>query len=187
MAVLVAISAIVVLLVPHKYLDFYLANKNKLECALNVKYELKNDKPPATVVARDLEQLSLLSDNDKQERKPGGSARRADETMNNGEGDDSMIRDDNDSMLSDFSLKESLFMFWENTEFLMIMISIIGFMFCASGIQFWMATYLEKVLDIDPLVTVAFCSITCFSAPVFGVVTGGLLTTYFGGFEARST
>ena len=113
MAVLVAISAIAILLVPHKYLDCHLANKHKFECALNVKYDLK---PPEALVARDLEHLSLLSDNDKQERKPVGSD-SADETINRGGGEDSMIRDENDSMLSDFSLKESMFIFWENTEF----------------------------------------------------------------------
>ena len=66
------------------------------------------------------------------------------------------------------------------------MLATIGFMFVVTGVQYWLANYLEQVLQVDKEVRQVYIPITGISAPVLGVIVGNFVMTYSGGYESIS-
>lgn len=64
------------------------------------------------------------------------------------------------------------------------MLSISGILFIATGLQYWTSNYLTVVLDIDKIVASEYVAILSISAPVTGLVTGGVITNYYGGYNS---
>ena len=63
------------------------------------------------------------------------------------------------------------------------MMSVSILFFNVTGIQFWYSDYLEIALEADKYkVNIAFGLVTT-TAPVFGVIAGGVLTSCFGGYQ----
>lgn len=62
-----------------------------------------------------------------------------------------------------------------------------GIYFVVAGVQYWCPNYMTKVLDIDVSVATTYFAITSFSAPVSGVLIGGVVTSYYGGFNNKNT
>jgi len=47
-----------------------------------------------------------------------------------------------------------------------------------------MPTYIEQVLDINKTVTATYVAFLSFTAPLSGIVIGGIITSYFGGYNS---
>jgi hypothetical protein len=61
--------------------------------------------------------------------------------------------------------------------------SIISFlMFSVTGIQYWLDNYFEKVLGVDKTTSTYSVAFICFTAPISGVIFGGSIMSYFGGY-----
>ena len=65
------------------------------------------------------------------------------------------------------------------------MISLIGIMFCVTGLQFWMTNYLQFVLGVNKALATSYVAITNISAPICGVVIGGAVLTFYGGHQSK--
>lgn len=66
--------------------------------------------------------------------------------------------------------------------FMFPMLSVSILFFNVTGIQFWYSDYMEIALGVSQYkVNIAFGLVTT-TAPVFGVLVGGILTSCFGGY-----
>ena len=61
--------------------------------------------------------------------------------------------------------------------------SLTGLYFVVTGVQYWTPNYLEKVLDVPSDVAAIFFAGTTISAPISGVIVGGIVTTNAGGYN----
>lgn len=59
--------------------------------------------------------------------------------------------------------------------------------FIITGIQFWISDYMQLVLGTPKSVVFICFSIVSITAPTFGVITGGYMVTYFGGYEKEES
>ena len=73
------------------------------------------------------------------------------------------------------------------TEFIMLLLAITGFYFVVAGIQYWCPTYMVDVLHINREAATTFFALTCFIAPVSGVVVGGIIISYYGGYNTKKS
>ena len=69
----------------------------------------------------------------------------------------------------------------------MIMLSIAGILFIATGLQYWTSNYLTVVLEVDKTVASTYVALLSILAPVTGLVTGGVVTNYYGGYNSYDT
>ena len=71
----------------------------------------------------------------------------------------------------------------KNKVYLGLCVSLSGLYFVVTGIQYWMPDYLKFCLNVPSQMAAVYFSFTCFSAPILGVVIGGLITTALGGYN----
>ena len=72
-----------------------------------------------------------------------------------------------------------------NGNYLKLVLGISGLYFVVTGLQYWIPDYMDNIFHGDPkLVTIYFIVIS-FTAPVSGVVVGGIATTYYGGYNTK--
>ena len=64
--------------------------------------------------------------------------------------------------------------------------SLTGLFFVVTGIQYWLPTYLLTVYKLDEGDAAVFYGTTSSSAPISGVIIGGIITTAFGGYNTRA-
>jgi len=55
--------------------------------------------------------------------------------------------------------------------------------FVVTGIQFWITIFLQLVIGADPAAVIAVFGVTSITAPVFGVIVGGVVTDRYGGYK----
>jgi sugar phosphate permease len=72
----------------------------------------------------------------------------------------------------------------KNKKYMLLALTLTNLYFVVSGIQYWITKYLQVVLKVEETTAQTFFSLTCLTAPVSGVIIGGSITTYFGGFES---
>ena len=65
------------------------------------------------------------------------------------------------------------------------MLGISCSLFVITGIQFWINDYMQEVLHLKSSETYFIYIIVCISAPTFGVLTGGFLIQYLGGYTTE--
>lgn len=53
-----------------------------------------------------------------------------------------------------------------------------------TGIQYWVPDYLQNVHKVDPHVVSLYFSATSLTAPVSGVIVGGIIITKMGGYNS---
>ena len=70
-----------------------------------------------------------------------------------------------------------------NKVYLGLCVSLSGLYFVVTGIQYWLPDYLKFCMDLPPNTAALYFSFTCFTAPIAGVVIGGLITTAMGGYN----
>ena len=61
--------------------------------------------------------------------------------------------------------------------------SMTGLYFVVTGIQYWLPDYMQNVMEIEPELAAWYFAALCFTAPISGVVMGGIITTSFGGYN----
>jgi hypothetical protein len=59
--------------------------------------------------------------------------------------------------------------------------------FIVTGIQFWMTSYLIDILENNPLEVAAIFSIVSITAPLGGVIIGGIFADKYGGYKGKNT
>jgi hypothetical protein len=64
------------------------------------------------------------------------------------------------------------------------MFALTGLFYVVTGIQYWVPGYIVNVLDIEPHTATLFFVIVSLSAPIGGVIVGGIITTAYGGYNA---
>lgn len=91
---------------------------------------------------------------------------------------------DNTFVHEELSLYEIYRKLLNNQEFVSVMIAISGLYFVVAGIQFWFPYYFQEVLHADRSVTVSLFAIISITGPSMGVIVGGLVTSYYGGYNS---
>ena len=74
-----------------------------------------------------------------------------------------------------------------NKTFLSLCCCLSGLYLIVTGIQFWVPNYLQVVIKVPEHKVNIFFAVTCFSAPVGGVVVGGVITSCFGGYNTKKS
>ena len=72
-----------------------------------------------------------------------------------------------------------------NYEYVISMLSITGILFVSTVLQFWLANYIEQVLGITSALAESYVAFTCFTAPISGVIVGGAVSSYYGGYNSH--
>ena len=52
-----------------------------------------------------------------------------------------------------------------------------------TGIQYWLPTYLKDVYELSEDKAAVFYTTTSITGPIAGVILGGIVTSYFGGYN----
>jgi len=74
-----------------------------------------------------------------------------------------------------------------NFVFIKLCLAISGLYFVVTGIQYWAPHYLNHVLEMEAGEATATFIFVTFTAPISGVILGGIITTYLGGYNSRKS
>jgi hypothetical protein len=69
------------------------------------------------------------------------------------------------------------------TKFVFIMLTMSCLYFTLTGFQFWIPDYMKNVIGIDEKTVFFSYTICCITGPSAGIVTGGVITHYLGGYN----
>jgi sugar phosphate permease len=72
-----------------------------------------------------------------------------------------------------------------NKVYVGLCLSLTGLYFVVTGVQYWTPNYLEKALGVPSDIAAIFFAGTSISAPISGVIVGGIVTTNFGGYNTK--
>lgn len=72
-----------------------------------------------------------------------------------------------------------------NKVFVGLCLCLTGLYFVVTGIQYWLPSYIRNVLRVDPDAAALYFAGLSISAPVSGVIVGGIVTTRAGGYNTR--
>jgi hypothetical protein len=72
-----------------------------------------------------------------------------------------------------------------NCDYLKLCLGLSGLYFVVTGLQYWIPDYMTTILQGDPKLVTIYFVIISFTAPVAGVVVGGICTTYYGGYNTK--
>ena len=73
----------------------------------------------------------------------------------------------------------------KNKSYISTMLGISCSLFVITGIQFWISDYMQEVIHLNSSETYFIYVIVCISAPTLGVLTGGFLIQYLGGYTTE--
>jgi sugar phosphate permease len=79
------------------------------------------------------------------------------------------------SKLEKKSMLKELKSLFKNKAFICLVIASSGLFFIVTGVQYWLPDYLESEIGVDSHTVNVYFSTTSFSAPVSGVVVGGVI------------
>jgi MFS transporter, Spinster family, sphingosine-1-phosphate transporter len=65
------------------------------------------------------------------------------------------------------------------------MASLTGLFYVVTGIQYWLPNYLRNVLHVPAQTATYYFVIVSLSAPIGGVIVGGIITSAYGGYNTR--
>lgn len=65
------------------------------------------------------------------------------------------------------------------------MLTLTMIYYIVAGIQYWTTNYLITVLGIDKTIATSLVAITSITAPISGVLVGGIVTSYCGGCKTQ--
>jgi len=72
-----------------------------------------------------------------------------------------------------------------NSDFIMLLFANTGFYYVVAGIQYWCVNYMQQVLHASYATATLYFAFTAFFAPLTGVLFGGALISYYGGYNSR--
>lgn len=81
---------------------------------------------------------------------------------------------------------EQLKMLATNLIFVFLTLALCSMFFVVSGIQYWVTLYMVKVLDANPIVVIVGFVVISTTAPICGVLTGGYIADYYGGYKGKN-
>lgn len=87
------------------------------------------------------------------------------------------------SASSQQSIFELVSELYDNFEFVCLMFTMVGVLYLVAGIQYWTVNYEITVLGAGKIIATSSCAIICITGPVSGLVIGGLMTSYYGGYN----
>ena len=87
-------------------------------------------------------------------------------------------------MAEEESLKKSICKVITNGGFLRMCLSVTILYFVVTGIQFWFSDFLITVMKMQKEVVFSLFTFVSISGPVLGVVIGGWLSSYLGGYNS---
>lgn len=70
-----------------------------------------------------------------------------------------------------------------NHVFIRLALSLSGLYFVVSGIQYWMPDYLRHILESSEEAIAWYFTAISITGPVSGVIVGGIITQYLGGYN----
>lgn len=80
------------------------------------------------------------------------------------------------------SLRQDLNKLIGNHEFWYICFSLTGLFLVVTGIQYWLPTYLKQVYGLTEDAATIFYTTVSITGPIAGVIVGGIITQYLGGY-----
>jgi MFS transporter, Spinster family, sphingosine-1-phosphate transporter len=100
-----------------------------------------------------------------------------------------MVRRTTDSnaldSIDNLSYLEKIKSLTKNPVYVGLCLSLTGLYFVVTGVQYWTPNYLTKVLGVPSDITAIFFAGTSISAPISGVIVGGIITTNAGGYNTK--
>lgn len=87
--------------------------------------------------------------------------------------------------ISSLSLRQRLVRIGTNRLFILLTLTLSALYFVITGVQYWISSYLNVVLGIGEDEVYKFYVITCFTAPLLGVVAGGFTFSHMGGYKSQ--
>ena len=81
---------------------------------------------------------------------------------------------------------EQLRMLANNLIFVFLTLALCNMFFVVSGIQYWVTLYMLKTLQANPIVVVVGFVVISTTAPILGVLTGGCVADYYGGYKGKN-
>ena len=85
----------------------------------------------------------------------------------------------------DLTYREIFTQLLSNKDFVYLLLTITGIFYIVAGIQYWTANYMITILKINAQVATSFVAIACITGPLSGVLVGGLVTSYYGGYNTK--
>lgn len=92
-----------------------------------------------------------------------------------------------DNFIPKISIRESIYNLSGNKAFWCLNFCLTGFYFIVTGIQYWLPTYFIVVFKLTPEQATIFYTTTSITAPIAGVIVGGIITTALGGYNTASS
>ena len=71
-----------------------------------------------------------------------------------------------------------------NLTFVFLVLSISGLYFVVCGLQYWISAYLQVAMDIKAAEVYWYYAFTCLTAPIAGVIVGGIIFSNIGGYNS---
>ena len=81
---------------------------------------------------------------------------------------------------------EQLRMLANNLIFVFLTLALCNMFFVVSGIQYWVTLYMLKTLNANPILVVVGFVVISTTAPILGVLTGGYVADYYGGYKGKN-
>ena len=72
-----------------------------------------------------------------------------------------------------------------NKKYIFTMFAISSLYFVVTGIQFWISDYMQEVMLIPSSKVYVIFAVVCITAPVLGVLLGGIFIQYLGGYTDK--
>jgi len=72
-----------------------------------------------------------------------------------------------------------------NPYFVLLCVALTGLYYIITGIQYWATIYFEDYLQEDKTVVNVSYALISVTGPILGVIIGGNITTYFGGYQSE--
>lgn len=73
----------------------------------------------------------------------------------------------------------------KNKKYIFTMYGISCLLFVVTGIQFWISDYMQEVMQIPSSKVYVIFAVICITAPVLGVLLGGIFIQYLGGYTNK--
>mmetsp|Transcript_2589 Transcript_2589/g.1831 ORF Transcript_2589/g.1831 Transcript_2589/m.1831 type:complete len:146 (-) Transcript_2589:113-550(-) len=73
-----------------------------------------------------------------------------------------------------------------NPAFIFLTLTLSSLYFLMNGVSFWITDYLIVVLRVDSEEVYVYFAVTCITAPILGVLSGGVIIHRSGGYTSDS-
>ena len=90
----------------------------------------------------------------------------------------------NQNLAAEDSMSTRVCSIIKNPVFVFLTLAISGLYFVVCGIQYWVSAYLQIAMDIKAPEVYWYFSFTCLTAPISGVVVGGIIFSNIGGYNS---